>query len=98
MQEIWNLAKEMKQLLIEINKLIGETGTLRDEATLEHIVLYPNELVGDIARLHPFVDGNKRTSFLCWYLDVNPDRRITKGMITSAVNTTKVFLDALKRC
>ena len=58
----------MKQLLIEINKLIGESGTLRDEATLEHIVANSKQIAKDIATKHPFVDGNKRTAFV--YLEL----------------------------
>ena len=54
----------MKNLLIYINKQIGETGQLRDEATLDHICAYSDNVANDIATQHPFVDGNKRTSYV----------------------------------
>ena len=66
------IASLSKQALIEINKRFNNQG-IRSEADLEFIsykVLNTRgvnrkaaTLLMDIARLHPFVDGNKRTAY-----------------------------------
>jgi len=60
-----------KESIIEINKRF-EDGVMRDEGTLEHIIYRTSRTKGinrkaatflvEIARHHPFFDGNKRTA------------------------------------
>jgi death-on-curing family protein len=60
--------------IIEINKKVGEKGTLINEGNLEFIVEKINKterlsrraalLLHDLVVSHPFLDGNKRTAFV----------------------------------
>ena len=71
-----------KEAIISINKQFND-GTLRSDAELEHIVFKVANTRGidrkaatllmDIARRHPFVDGNKRTAFesMLAFLELN---------------------------
>ena len=100
-----------KQMFIDINKLIGETGQLRDEATLEHIVERSSNEAKDIAQLHPFVDGNKRTAYIvyklihnygdlytyiCTNYKSNDDNII--DIFKHIKERSKVWLDILEEC
>lgn len=63
-----------KEAIIEINRQFND-GSLRSEAELDFIVFKVAETRGidrkaatilmEIARRHPFTDGNKRTAFEC---------------------------------
>ncbi len=71
-----------KEVILNINKQFTE-GTIRSEAEIEHIVFTVAETRGidkkaatllmEIARRHPFVDGNKRTAFesMLTFLELN---------------------------
>jgi len=95
---------DMKELIIEINKMIGETGHLRDDATLDYIVEHSTNKAKDIATKHPFVDGNKRTAFILWKLyddytihqNLELPRMLSK--VTWLIDDNKDWLDILKDC
>jgi death-on-curing family protein len=69
--------------IIEINKRLGEGGILVNKSNLEFIIDKAKNVKGivrkattflyDIIRLHPFLDGNKRTSFhtMLYFLELN---------------------------
>ena len=71
-----------KDAIININKQFTD-GTVRSEAEIEHIVYKVANVRGidrkaatllmEIARRHPFVDGNKRTAFesMLAFLEIN---------------------------
>lgn len=66
------MEKLTEKEIIEINKRIGERGTMIS-SSLSTIIYsladvddrdsYAAKLICDIINLHPFVDGNKRTAF-----------------------------------
>ena len=94
-----------KQTLIEINKMIGETGHLRDEATLEHICLNSKNVAYDIATKHPFVNGNKRTAYIALKvlnnytsLTVLESTDWALAIVNSKIEDNKEWLDILKDC
>ena len=72
----------MKEI-IEINKRLGEGGVLVNRSNLEFILDKAKNVKGivrkatvflyDIIRLHPFLDGNKRTAFhtMLYFLELN---------------------------
>lgn len=96
----------MKQLIIHINKQIGETGQLRDEATLDHIVEHSNNIARDIAVMHPFVDGNKRTAYIVLRVfglyssleNYDNNREHVNDLIQWEIEDEKDWLDILKEC
>ena len=95
----------MKQLIIYINKKIGETGLLREEATLDHICQHSKNMARDIAVMHPFVDGNKRTAYIALKiihrytaLDIQKDREWLQALINHQIQIDKEWLDVLKEC
>ena len=99
----------MKDFIIYINKQIGETGQLREEATLEHIVAHSDNIARDIATQHPFVDGNKRTAFVVLFSEVqlyNPlietkefsYREYLTKQVKICICKHKKWLDILKNC
>jgi len=53
-----------KKDVININKMLGESGIVREIGTLEHACQDMKRLPEMIAIDHPFVDGNKRTAFV----------------------------------
>lgn len=85
----------MKELLIYINKQIGESGQLRDEATLDHIVNNSKNMAKDIAQMHPFIDGNKRTAYIVHKLVSSPYCLILKNMLE--LYTKRIIDDILKK-
>jgi len=50
--------------VININKMLGEDGIVREMGTLEHACQDMKRLPEMIATDHPFVDRNKRTAFV----------------------------------
>jgi len=88
-----------KELIIEINKMIGETGHLRDDATLDYIVEHSTNKAKDIATKHPFIDGNKRTSFIflmtIGYIFYTSNYEKT---IERVIKDNRDWLDILKDC
>ncbi|MCX6799179.1 MAG: type II toxin-antitoxin system death-on-curing family toxin [Candidatus Diapherotrites archaeon] len=72
----------LKEVIININKQFTD-GSIRSEAEIEHIVFKVVDTRGidrkaatllmEIARRHPFVDGNKRTAFesMLAFLELN---------------------------
>lgn len=72
--------------IIEINRRLGEGGILINKGNLEFIlkkveleksiVKKATILLRDIIRLHPFLDGNKRTAFhtMIYFLELNGKR------------------------
>jgi len=72
--------------VIEINERLGEGGILVNKGNLEFILkkveveksFYKKAtiLLRDIIRLHPFLDGNKRTAFhtMLYFLELNGKR------------------------
>ena len=69
--------------IVEINKRLGEGGVLVNKSNLEFILEKAKNVKGlerkatvflyDIIRLHPFLDGNKRTAFhtMLYFLELN---------------------------
>ena len=69
--------------IVEINRRLGEGGILINKGNLEFIlknvelekslVKKASILLRDIIRLHPFLDGNKRTAFhtMLYFLEMN---------------------------
>jgi death-on-curing family protein len=76
--------------IVEINRRLGEGGVLINKGNLEFIlrkvelekslIKKASILLRDIIRLHPFVDGNKRTAFhaMLYFLELN-DKRFKYG-------------------
>jgi len=72
--------------VVEINKKLGEGGVLINRGNLEFIlnnveleksfIKKASILLRDIIRLHPFLDGNKRTAFhtMLYFLELNNKR------------------------
>ena len=79
------MASISKEAIIKINKQFTD-GSIRSEAEIEHIVFKVANTAGidrkaatlliEIARRHPFVDGNKRTAFeaMVSFLEINGKR------------------------
>ena len=71
------------QEIIEINKRLGEGGVVVNRGNLEFIIEKAKAaktpikkasiFLYDIIRLHPFLDGNKRTAFhtMLYFLELN---------------------------
>ena len=69
--------------IIEINKRLGEGGVVVNRGNLEFIIEKAKAaktlikkasiFLYDIIRLHPFLDGNKRTAFhtMLYFLELN---------------------------
>ncbi|MGC9059307.1 MAG: type II toxin-antitoxin system death-on-curing family toxin [Candidatus Aenigmatarchaeota archaeon] len=69
--------------IVEINKRLGEGGVLVNKSNLEFILEKAKIVKGvirkatiflyDIIKLHPFLDGNKRTAFhtMLYFLELN---------------------------
>ena len=70
--------------IVEINKRLGEGGVLVNKSNLEFILEKAKNVKAierkattiflyDIIRLHPFLDGNKRTAFhtMLYFLELN---------------------------
>jgi len=88
------MAKKLKcptiEEVVEINKRLGEGGVLINKGNLEFILKKVDAkksfikkaaiLLRDIIRLHPFLDGNKRTAFhtMLYLLEMN-DKRFKYG-------------------
>jgi len=84
------MSKELKyptiEEITEINKRLGEGGVLINKGNLEFILKKveieksitkkATIFLRDIIRLHPFLDGNKRTSFhaMLYFLELNGKR------------------------
>lgn len=84
------MVKELKyptlEEIVEINRRLGEGGVLINKGNLEFILEKVKEeksivkkaaiLLLDIIRLHPFLDGNKRTAFhtMLYFLELNDKR------------------------
>ena len=76
--------------ITEINRRLGEGGTLINKGNLEFILKKVEVeksiikkaaiILRDIIRLHPFLDGNKRTAFhtMLYFLELN-DKRFKYG-------------------
>jgi death-on-curing protein len=72
--------------IIEINRRLGEGGIVINKGNLEFIlkkveveksiIKKATILLRDIIRLHPFLDGNKRTAFhtMLYFLELNGKR------------------------
>ncbi len=81
-----------KDAIILINRCVGESGVIRDEGTLDHILYQMKKTRGvnkksailmiKIAREHPFVDGNKRTAYESakYFLSLHGKKLRTKTM------------------
>lgn len=96
---------QIKDLIIYINKQIGETGQLREEATIDHIVAHSDTVANDIATQHPFVDGNKRTAYIvlmiiktCPIVDVDKNNNYFKVLIRYEIDKHRKWLDILRNC
>lgn len=84
------MAKELKyptlEEIVEINRRLGEGGVLINKGNLEFIlkkvevkksfIKKARIFLQDIIRLHPFLDGNKRTAFhtILFFLELNGKR------------------------
>jgi len=77
------LVKLTSSQIIEINKVIGEGGTILNKANFEQMIdkleyteemlSYATTLLHDIISLHAFLNGNKRTAFyaMVTFLELN---------------------------
>ena len=88
--QVVNMIQQLKypttEEVIEINERLGEGGILVNKGNLEFILkkveveksFYKKAtiLLRDIIRLHPFLDGNKRTAFhtMLYFLELNGKR------------------------
>ena len=88
--QVVNMIQQLKypttEEVIEINERLGEGGILVNKGNLEFILKHieleklfikkASILLRDIIRLHPFLDGNKRTAFhsMLYFLELNGKR------------------------
>jgi death-on-curing protein len=78
-----SLKYPMLEEIVEINRRLGEGGVLVNKSNLEFIlektknskgiIKKATTLLYDIIKLHPFLDGNKRTAFhtMLYFLELN---------------------------
>ncbi len=112
---IYPTVAEAKEFHTQLNKEFGGTQSLLDEGRLEAAILRPQTgyygtlveeaaaLMESLANNHPFLDGNKRTSFAVtdtflrlngFYLQVEPLR--AHSFMTEAISKGEFRFDRIR--